>query len=1418
MTFKIIIAFLLFHLGFSQDTKMSITEYINFSDLPAKTAATPSWANQFYTNPDLINISNLKIEMNDWIIAEQNNRKEALHKKPREESDKEFENDLKEGISENPIVRFALYFVRKVPIDWIDAAGNLNLPTKNEFYKNVEENEKIVKTINQKSIISNNWSSIGPKEVLQNGTPVVSNTNIYNLSVAPSATNIRLACSEFGALFKTIDGGANWNYFNNYSGPSVFHPTDANKIIIASNPIRLSADGGTSWTTRPIFTTANEVVWSLDGTTILVAAEQGIYVSNNAGATFSQKQTANFMDVEFKPGSSTVAYAITNTGVFYKTTDGGITWVIKPTNYTSTNNRNGFLIAITNANPDIVAIASLTGISPDTGNEVEIIRSTNVGESFVKISATNIDYSNGFYDFVFGISPLNADIYFVGVSSLFKSNDGGLNFNPIGGYLGPYKIHPDIQDLVIFNNTVVVATDGGVSESTDNFTNSANWRSTCSGLDTFDYWGFDQGFNTDQMGGGKYHNGNDIFNPNWGNRKTLFLGGAEEQDGKAIFSRPNSIFYAGPDTWWIKNFKQIDTDYNTVITESYPFSLTNNVLFHGLRNGDIASNTLNSNIIYASKGTNLTVSYDNGLTNQVLKNFNSKVWDIKTTRKNEKVIYVLTESAGLWKTSDGGTNWTVCNMTINNVNLMPSALDCYIDVSQTNADEIWLMNNNSNSIARISKSIDGGQTWINLNTTTLNEFSSRQIINQYGSDGGIYLMGQTNGVAKCYYRNNTLTDWVDYSANLRIFTSSINMFLKASYFQEKLRVAGTMGVQEIPFYEKSKPVAQPTTNEKEVCINQEIKFSDYSILNYTGATWEWSFSKIPIYLNGTTSGSRDPIVKFLSPGFVDATLKVTNNSGISDTKTVSNFINVNYDAASCLVLNSDHDYDLSCVNGSINSLSLAVGSQGLVTNFNGATTGKFLVQLKFYTACYGKGGSLIAIVNLDTNQIKVLRYKHCGEIPFNVLNDNTSTVTSASDAWAQVSFSLINKSLYIKHISSICTSWGLPTIAFLKQDNYCFKPMVSNESNYGDSAELQKCNNVIQPSVTVTNNTDILVSNFANATSGLYYVNVNAFTACNSATNNLKAIVDLNTSTINVLDYKHFESNFTSATTGNETSSVTSVLATNAQVNYFINNKKLYIKKIADPCGGVNFKLNASCWSAMDDDQNGVDNSVEPSNCNNALSTNAFTDGNTHIVKDFSSTVTAQSGVFVKLNITSSCNNTNATIYLSIDFGKNIIHIINYRHFGATTSSTVLNNDSANVYSESSTNGKLKFIFINNALYIQRLSTPCAGSTYQVTNSCYSLASQQVLDVNKFVSSGLATVIAYPNPTKGIFNIDTKTNTDDFNLSFYSIDGKYITPIFEKTDTNILKVNMDQYAEGLYFVILYNKMEDKYNYLKIIKE
>lgn len=1409
MKTKIIAFCLLFYclLSFSQHNKVSIKNYINFSDLPKQTPQTPNWAIPFYTNPDAINVHKMKKEIDTWMKSKEAKKyakeiltkeRESKQKKTNESSNKK----LKESVSEIPIVRFALYFFKQIPPNCIDSNGFLKIVERNESKSTFKNNTKLNST--------NSWTQIGPMETVgSDGIQYPNQSNVYFIAVSPSSPNIWLASTETGALFKTINSGDSWTFLGDYSGPVIFNPLNSDNIIIGSNPLKESNDGGLSWENTSVAASCNEVIWSSNGNVVIAATNQGVYVSNDNGTTFSNNLTGDFYDVEFKPGSSTIAYAIDVDGNFYKTSNGGITWQLKTTNYSLTTFKDGYLLAVSASNPDLISIAFLTG------ENVELLKSDNSGETFSHLSTLNSGFSQGFYDFAFGISPTNSNIYYVGVTTLFKSTDGGLSFSALGGYEGDFDIHPDIQDIDFNGNTVVISTDGGVSVSSDNFTNVSNWHSANKGLFDLELWAFDQGFNTDQMGSGKYHNGDNIYNPNWNNGKTIHLGGAESPVGYSIFSRPNSMFYA--DIY--QGFYQADTQYNPNVERTYSFSMNSNNFYYGERNSDITSNVVNSNIIYAAYENKVYVSYDNGVSNQVLKTFNSTVWNIKPTRSNPNVIYVSTENDGLWKTIDGGQNWTQHNIILNGNNYNNNGIQCFIDVSQTNENEIWLAyinwngNYSINNSYRIFKSTNGGTTWNSIDSSVLNGFTVKEMAHQYGTNGGVYLIGyDSNSVAKCYYKNNSMVDWVDYSYGLMSGSLLANrIYFKLSYFQEKVRAAGNRGIQEIPFYESYiAPIAQPTVNNSDVCINQEVKLADYSILKYAGATWNWSFSKTPIYLNGTAATSQNPEVKFLTPGSVDVTLTVTDSNGISNSKTITNFINVNYDSAACLMVNSDPDLVINCENNISASSYFLPGNNSLVTNFGGATSGEFIVKLNFNTQCYNVNGQLTAIVNLSTQKITVIQYKHFDNSSSGIIGNNTNTITSLSDAFAQISFSLNGSSLYLNHIGNAC---GNGTSIRLLQS--CWKPYTGIDN--GDSVEIQKCDVAIPSSSNVTLNNPVLISSFNNATSGLFFVEVNGHTSCNNAINKVKAIINLNSDTINVLQYNHFGQTTVSNVTGNETGSVNSLLTTNGQVKYYLENNILYAKLISDSCGSSTFNVNNSCWSSMDSDGNGVDNTVQPTTCNNPLSSPQITDANTHVIQDFNLVYTQQSNVFVRLNIATNCNTTQATAYLNIDLLNNIIHIINYSHFGSTTSSIVTNNNSANVYSESAINGKLKFSLINKVLYIQRLSTDCIGSSYEIIDSCYSLASDEMLAIDDFASNTISGIIAYPNPTTSVFFIKPKDSISNYTFSFYTLDGKFITPTIKETSTNEIQVNLDGFPTGIYFVILYDKSKNKHEFVKIIK-
>ncbi len=86
------------------------------------------------------------------------------------------------------------------------------------------------------------------------------------------------------------------------------------------------------------------------------------------------------------------------------------------------------------------------------------------------------------------------------------------------------------------------------------------------------------------------------------------------------------------------------------------------------------------------------------------------------------------------------------------------------------------------------------------------------------------------------------------------------------------------------------PEADFYADNTQPTISQEVSFIDASANN--PVSWNWTFTPSTVeYLNGTTSESQNPQIRFDQPGSYQVSLLVTNSSG-SDTETKSSYINV----------------------------------------------------------------------------------------------------------------------------------------------------------------------------------------------------------------------------------------------------------------------------------------------------------------------------------------------------------------------------------------------------------------------------------------------------------------------------------------------------------------------------------------------
>lgn len=341
------------------------------------------------------------------------------------------------------------------------------------------------------------WEPIGPLN--QGG-------RIRALAVHPTQPDVYLIGAAAGGVWKTYDDAASWlptfdsesaiavgSLAFDYSDPRIVYAGTGENFpssptLLTNTPSYLgngvfkSTDEGLTWTHSGLGVAGavSKLFVHRQRPSIVYAAvakqSGGFYRSTDAGASWTLTASGDLYDMTVNPMNSDEVY-IAHPNQIRKSTDGGLTFANASTGI-STAAGVRFSISISASDPTHLYVLAARRGGANGGEIAEVYKSTNSAVSWQRVVAMGESFFNsqGIYDNFIAVHPTNPDIVLAGGIDVFRTTDGGVQWeNTTRSYSGG-DVHPD-QHVAEFNpsrpNIVILGNDGGLYVSGNE---GANWR------------------------------------------------------------------------------------------------------------------------------------------------------------------------------------------------------------------------------------------------------------------------------------------------------------------------------------------------------------------------------------------------------------------------------------------------------------------------------------------------------------------------------------------------------------------------------------------------------------------------------------------------------------------------------------------------------------------------------------------------------------------------------------------------------------------------------------------------------------------------------------------------------------------------------------------------------------------------------
>ena len=617
---------------------------------------------------------------------------------------------------------------------------------------------------------------------------------------------------------------------------------------------------------------------------LYAATSDGVYKTTNAGNSWTKVSNNYFVDLEFKPGTSTTLYGGTRVGHILLSTDSGNNWTTVVNEYNNSGRRVN--LAVTANDPTIVyAVMANTA-----GGLFGIYKSTDSGSSFSKIYDGSLANHNllgwktdgsdaggqGSYDLAIAVNPTDKNEVYVGGVNTHKSTDGGSNWTAVNCWT-PYNVyntngapvvHAD-KHMLRFragDNTLFETNDGGVYTTSDG---GSNWTDHTNGIEPSQIYRLSVAQTTsDEFLTGLQDNGTKIkTGGNW----QLTLGG----DGAEclIDYSDINIQYA---SYTNGNIKRTTNHWSssTGITRDNSGNPINGLTETGYWVTPYVIDPNNHSTLYLGLN-NVWKSTDQGSNWTKISSMNStsKIRSLAVAPSNSQVIYA-SDPSHLWKTVDGGANWSDITGTLPVAN----ASITYVTVKHNDSATVWVSMGQYNSDG-VYQTTDAGNTWTNISAglpeapvmcVIQNKAKTNETELYAGTDVGVYVkVGNAN--------------WQSFSNDLpNVIVNELEIYYDETQpALSRIRAATSgRGLWESELYTPANMPPTPafTADKRIPSTTDVVNFTDLS--SNAPTFWQWKFSPNTVtFTNGTDENTQNPSVIFNNQGFYLASLVASNVNG-----------------------------------------------------------------------------------------------------------------------------------------------------------------------------------------------------------------------------------------------------------------------------------------------------------------------------------------------------------------------------------------------------------------------------------------------------------------------------------------------------------------------------------------------------------